>query len=222
MTVHAFPNVVNNSSTPIEVSSLLKLGCKLFPCRPDTKRPAITGWQKAATDDPVQLQEWLSQGWLLGIYCAESRFLGVEVDIKNDDDAWKWFHAWLSTAGFKDFDKPLQFSRSGAPHYAFRVPPDWVPTEHGGTRTFKISDFRALNDGEKDAEIFSIRNRGLLIAAGSVADHSPVAARTWRRTWQTFHDRSTNPRFRNGLEKLHLRRGRPRNRRALAHGCVRR
>jgi len=155
---------------PTETTDLLKLGCKLFPCRPDTKRPAIKGWQEAATDDPAQLLEWLAQGWLLGIYCAGSGFAGLDVDIKNDDDAWKWTYNWLSNAGFKGFDNPLQFSRSKSPHYAFRTPPDWIAAEHGGLRTFKISDFRALEPGEADKEIFSIRNRGLLIAAGSVVE----------------------------------------------------
>ncbi|HLG85128.1 MAG TPA: bifunctional DNA primase/polymerase [Bradyrhizobium sp.] len=170
MTVHTSPSLVNHNAIPIEVSSLLNLGCKLFACRADTKRPAIVGWQEAATDDPVQLHEWLSQGFILGIYCAGSGFIGVDVDLKNDPQAWEWCRAWLSNAGFKDFDKPLQFSRSGSPHYAFRLPDDWDAKAHGGNRTFKISDFRRLNDGEENKEIFSIRNRGLLIAAGSVVD----------------------------------------------------
>ncbi len=167
---------VNNNSTPIEVSlppettALLKLGCKLFPCKPDTKLPAMTGWQDAATSDSDQVREWIAQGYILGIYCAGSRFLGVDLDLKNDPQAWEWCHTWLSNAGFADFNNPLQFSRSGSPHFAFRVPDDWVPAEHGGLRTFKISDFRALKSGEKNLEIFSIRNRGLLIAAGSVVD----------------------------------------------------
>jgi AAA domain/Bifunctional DNA primase/polymerase, N-terminal len=169
-------SVNNNHSITLEVSlpsetiALLKLGCKLFPCRPDTKLPAVTGWQDAATDDPAKLSEWLSQGFILGIYCAGSKFAGVDLDLKNDPQAWEWCHTWLSNAGFADFNNPLQFSRSGSPHFAFRVPDDWIPAEHGGLRTFKISDFRALKPGEKNLEIFSIRNRGLLIAAGSVVD----------------------------------------------------
>jgi AAA domain-containing protein/bifunctional DNA primase/polymerase-like protein len=176
MTIHQPPANVNHNSLNVEVSlptettELLQLGCKLFPCRPDTKRPAIGGWQEAATDDPVQLLEWLKQGWLLGIYCAGSGFVGLDVDLKNDPQAWEWTYNWLSNAGFTGFDKPLQFSRSKAPHYAFRTPPDWEPRAHKGIRTFKISDFRALEPDEADKEIFSIRNRGLLIAAGSVVE----------------------------------------------------
>lgn len=170
MTVHTNPSLVNDHSTTIEVSLLLKLGCKLFPCRPDTKLPAFTGWQDMATDDPVTLSEWLARGYILGIYCAGSGFLGVDLDLKNDSQAWEWCRAWLSNAGFAGFDDPLQFSRSGSPHYAFRVPDDWKPAEHSGIRTFTISNFRALKPGEKNLEIFSIRNRGLLIAAGSVVD----------------------------------------------------
>lgn len=157
---------------PSETAALLKHGCKLFPCKPDTKLPAITGWQDAATSDPDQVSEWIAQGYILGIYCAGSRFLGVDLDLKNDPQAWEWCHTWLSNAGLtaEALKQPLQFSRSGSPHFAFRVPDDWKPAEHGGLRTFKISDFRALMPGEKNLEIFSIRNRGLLIAAGSVVD----------------------------------------------------
>jgi hypothetical protein len=180
MNIPVSPASVNNNHSgaievcplPSETTALLKLGCKLFPCKPDTKLPAITGWQDAATSDPDQLREWIAQGYILGIYCAGSRFLGVDLDLKNDPQAWEWCHTWLSAAGLtaEALKQPLQFSRSGSPHFAFRVPDDWVPAEHGGLRTFKISDFRALKPGEKNVEIFSVRNRGLLIAAGSVVD----------------------------------------------------
>jgi len=46
---------------PQEIRDAAKLGWKLFPCRPVTKKPAIKNNLNAATDDTAKLEAWAAQ-----------------------------------------------------------------------------------------------------------------------------------------------------------------
>ena len=107
-----------------------------FPIRPDTKRPALTGWQNASTNDPAQIAQWAAQfpGCAWAIAYAESGLILVETDPKAkktrgkddseltgdaraDAELAKLFGSW----GLPLNLKPHFRSRSGGKHYVFCV-----------------------------------------------------------------------------------------------------
>lgn len=57
------------------------LGWPVFPVRPYTKVPAITGWEDAATTDPDQIIEWwATRAWNVGIPAGRAGLLVVDLD----------------------------------------------------------------------------------------------------------------------------------------------
>jgi Bifunctional DNA primase/polymerase, N-terminal/AAA domain/Primase C terminal 1 (PriCT-1) len=68
-----------------EVHSLARRGFCLFPCRPRTKSPAISGWPERATRDLAQLQSWAAEfhncNWAIATG-RESGFFALDVDAK--------------------------------------------------------------------------------------------------------------------------------------------
>jgi hypothetical protein len=113
-------------------------GAKFFPVSPHTKRPAIIGWQAAATSDPTQRAAWAAQfpgcGW--AIACAESGLLGVEIDPKarkivkdkNSQQAGQeraeqaWRNMWDARRDVAPWP-PHTRSPSGGSHFILRPPP---------------------------------------------------------------------------------------------------
>lgn len=69
--------------------ALVAQGYKVFPLVPDSKKPAIKAWQKAATTDPEQVKEWWSAGSLrnIGIHCIDMAVL--DIDVKNGVDGYE-------------------------------------------------------------------------------------------------------------------------------------
>jgi KaiC/GvpD/RAD55 family RecA-like ATPase len=54
---------------------------QLFPIRPGTKEPALSGdWRSHATADPAQIEAWRDAGYDLGVDCGASGLLVVDVD----------------------------------------------------------------------------------------------------------------------------------------------
>jgi Virulence-associated protein E/Bifunctional DNA primase/polymerase, N-terminal len=113
-------------------------GAKIFPIRSDTKRPALIGWQAAATSDPAQHATWSVQfpGCAWAIACAESGLIGVEIDPKarrsvkdkNSEQAGleRAEQAWADLCKAWGFPQPLLphvRSRSGGMHFYFRPAP---------------------------------------------------------------------------------------------------
>lgn len=109
-----------------------------FPIRPDTKRPALFGWQNASTNAAVQIAAWASQfpacAWAIAY--AESGLILVETDpkakktrgsdnseitgdVRADVELAKLFISW----GLPRDLLPHFRSRSGGKHYVFRAPP---------------------------------------------------------------------------------------------------
>jgi hypothetical protein len=115
-------------------------GAKIFPVSPLTKRPALIGWQAAATSDPAQHAAWAAQftgcGW--GIACAESGWIGVEIDPKarkvaKDNNSepvgperaeQAWRDLWGSHGANAPWP-PHTRSPSGGSHFYF-LPPSGV------------------------------------------------------------------------------------------------
>src|SRR5689334_18586363 len=95
----------------------------LFPCEPGTKDPVKgVSWKENGSTNPAQWQTWQSQGFNLAIDCAKSGIIGLDVDTANDPQAWEWSWKYMLDAGC-DISKSNNYawSRTGAPHFAFKV-----------------------------------------------------------------------------------------------------
>jgi hypothetical protein len=110
---------------------------KIIPISPSTKRPALIGWQAAATSDAAQHAAWSAQfpgcGW--AIACAESGLIGVEIDPKarrfvkdkSSEQAGQeraeqaWRDLWASHGDVAPWP-PHTRSPSGGSHFIFRPP----------------------------------------------------------------------------------------------------
>lgn len=128
----------------VPVTTELPSGARLFPISANTKRPQITGWQKAATADPAQIAAWAAEfprcAWAIAY--GESGLILVEPDPKAlkyrkdkdgettgdaraDAEIVKLFISW----GINPDIKPHFRSRSGGRHYVFAAPPGVDLTE---------------------------------------------------------------------------------------------
>jgi hypothetical protein len=63
----------------------------VFPCKQNTKEPALKGWQQKASSDPQQVAEWFNLiNYNYGVICGterEGKFLAImDVDNKNGKD----------------------------------------------------------------------------------------------------------------------------------------
>lgn len=111
---------------------------KIFPISPDTKRPALNGWQAKATDDAAQIAEWNRQfdnpAW--AIYLAGSGLIGVELDPKarkvlrdktseqvGMERAAATLRHYVETRWGTGLPPPLVRSRSGGAHWYLLPPP---------------------------------------------------------------------------------------------------
>lgn len=56
-------------------------GWRVFPLRPDDKRPAVRDWESRATADPARIRCcWQAGAYNVGIACGPSRLLVVDLD----------------------------------------------------------------------------------------------------------------------------------------------
>lgn len=68
---------------------LVEMGFHLFPCLPNDKRPAVTGWQDKATRDMSLIEDWfLHHDYNIGIttsrFADDKALVVVDVDDKGD------------------------------------------------------------------------------------------------------------------------------------------
>ncbi|WP_239676256.1 bifunctional DNA primase/polymerase [Natronosporangium hydrolyticum] len=61
-------------------------GWRVFPLRPDDKRPAIRDWEPRATLDPSRIQRcWTTGPYGVGIACGPSRLVVLDLDTPKPD-----------------------------------------------------------------------------------------------------------------------------------------
>src|SRR6056300_722925 len=87
-----------------------------FPCKPNSKIPAISGWKEAATCDLDAIQDWWRQNPEYNIGVVADRHIVLDVDIKPED----------AIDGFTSLEQhpelPITFTvntPSGGKHYYF-------------------------------------------------------------------------------------------------------
>ncbi|WFU37327.1 phage/plasmid primase, P4 family [Bradyrhizobium sp. CB82] len=148
-------------------------GFALFPVNAGTKRPAGPWRHNGTSTDPAQWRAWIDEGFMLGVSACASGVILIDVDVSiGRDAAWQCFVDWCKSLGF-ELPAPYCHTRSGGWHFAFRVPEGFNPEANRGLISIPVSHFRSLGEGEKDAEVISVRNRGYCIAPGSSFDDQP-------------------------------------------------
>ena len=64
------------------------LGLAAFPCRPDSKVPAVKGWQRIATTDPEAIFKLAEEHPSANIGLAPSDWFGLDVDGSDGSARW--------------------------------------------------------------------------------------------------------------------------------------
>lgn len=97
-------------------------GFHVFPCRPNDKPPALTGWQEISTRDPAAIS-WLWQQYGLncniGIDTGKSGLAVIDIDNKNGAQGESW---WLALQMEHGDAPPTRVHRtpSGGRHLLFK------------------------------------------------------------------------------------------------------
>ncbi|OSJ36761.1 hypothetical protein BSZ19_02640 [Bradyrhizobium japonicum] len=141
----------------------------IFPCAQGTKRPTLK-WKTGSTYDRAQWVTWQSQHNNLAIDCAKSGIVVIDVDSSKvtREEAWKAYCALCADWGLPEPAPPMTQSARGGWHIPFRRPTNLAATDlRGGGTLLKISDIRALAEGEEDGEVVGFKNRGYCVAPGS-------------------------------------------------------
>jgi hypothetical protein len=110
-------NNINNKSDKLTFAKMYaKYNFTIFPCKVNSKKPAITKWQEAATNELATIEEWWTQNPDYNIGVVADKHIVLDVDIKPDG----------SVDGFASLDKhptlPETFTvntPSGGKHYYF-------------------------------------------------------------------------------------------------------
>ncbi|OSI66350.1 AAA family ATPase [Bradyrhizobium canariense] len=141
----------------------------LFPCAQGTKRP-ILKWKTGSTHDRAQWVTWQADHNNLAIDCAKSGIIVIDVDSSKvtRDEAWGAYSALCADWGLSGTAPPMTQSARGGWHIPFKRPAHLDATDlRGGGTLLKISDIRALAEGEEDGEVVGFKNRGYCVAPGS-------------------------------------------------------
>jgi hypothetical protein len=149
----------------------------LFPCAAGTKRPVLP-WQKESSFERQQWVNWVVEGHNLAIDCAKSGLIVVDVDCSKvaRQEAWQAYHDLCVSCDSPVVPAMTQSARGGW-HMSFKRPADLAATDLRGSGTLvKISDVRALTNGELDGEVVGFKNRGYVVAPGSHFDGKPYLA----------------------------------------------
>jgi hypothetical protein len=149
-------------------------GLALFPCAQGTKRP-ILKWKAGSTHDRAQWETWQSEHNNLAIDCAKSDILMIDVDSSKvtREEAWGAYYDLCEEWGLPDTAGPMTQSARGGWHIPFKRPAHLAATDlRGGGTLVKISDIRALTEGEEDGEVVGFKNRGYCVAPGSILSTS--------------------------------------------------
>jgi hypothetical protein len=147
----------------------------LFPCAAGTKRP-ILPWKKESSFDRKQWVRWSVEEHNLAIDCTKSGLIVVDVDSSkvSPAEASAAYHGLCQSWGLPSGPSVMTQSARGGWHVPFKRPPDVAATDlRGGGTLVKISDVRALADGELDGEVIGFKNRGYVIAPGSRFEGKP-------------------------------------------------
>src|ERR1700733_2433105 len=150
-------------------------GLALFPCAAGTKRP-ILPWKKESSPDRKQWVRWAAEGHNLAIDCAKSGLIVVDVDCSKvtPAEASAAYHDLCQSWGLPSGPAVMTQSARGGWHVPFKRPGDVAATDmRGGGTLVKISDVRALADGELDGEVIGFKNRGYCVAPGSRFEGKP-------------------------------------------------
>ena len=150
-------------------------GLALFPCAAGTKRP-ILPWKKKSSPDRKQWVRWTVEGHNLAIDCAKSGLIVVDVDCSKvtPAEASAAYHGLCQSWGLPSGLAVMTQSARGGWHVPFERPADLAATDlRGGGTLVKISDVRALTDGELDGEVIGFKNRGYCVAPGSHFEGKP-------------------------------------------------
>lgn len=103
---------------------------KVFPCAAD-KRPLTKNGFKDASNDPekIYLMPWARAG-LVGIACAPSGVLAVDIDNKDGRNGSRGWQNLLSAYGAAVDAGPMQRTPSGGYHLVFAHPPVEISQSH--------------------------------------------------------------------------------------------
>jgi RecA-family ATPase len=177
MSIH-YTNIFNESNSVELYAKSASLdyaqanGFALFPCAAGTKRP-ILPWKEGSTTDRKQWVRWAAEGHNLAIDCAKSGLIVVDVDASKvtREEAWQAYSDLCLSWGLASPRAAMTQSARGGWHCPFKRPEGVAATDlRGGGTLVKVSDIRALADGEKDGEVIGFKNRGYCVAPGSHFD----------------------------------------------------
>lgn len=101
-----------------------QLGLSIFPCRIDQKKPALVGWQEAATNDPANTAEWFDLSrYNYGILCGTERggryLTMIDVDCKKNKHGPESWAELTVGIGAEQLNTFTVQTPSGGRHYYF-------------------------------------------------------------------------------------------------------
>lgn len=110
--------------TVLSALRLAKAGSKIFPVKPNSKEPAIKGWQTEATSDPDKIGAWWKDNpnYNIGIHTIDR--LVVDLDVK--DGGLETWRDLVESRELLDEERPeteTVRTPSGGFHLCFSLPP---------------------------------------------------------------------------------------------------
>lgn len=127
---------VGETNSTVETLFMLGAeGFKMFPLRPDEKRPLVGQWEQWATNDPKRLEKW-SKGAGIGVACGPSGLVVIDCDTHGEIPAGsQWDQTGIKdgidvfaalwerhSPGTSMFDTLTVTTPSGGLHLYFRAP----------------------------------------------------------------------------------------------------
>lgn len=145
-------------------------GWRVFPLRPDDKRPAVRDWQERATSDHTRIRAcWAAAPYNVGIACGPSGLVVLDLDVpKNRGSARAGWTGELIRTGTDVLAAVAE--RTGQP---FPSATYSVVTRSGGTHLYFAAPTgeRLRNTAGRLGPMVDTRaDGGYVVAAGSVVD----------------------------------------------------